>query len=117
MNSFSPLTMYLSPRSSAVVRNAVKVRTGTGFGQRECGQSIAAAAKSAGIVASVLIAKRPTGSTAPIQPCTLANPAIVGSCSAILVRNGAKYAKRCPAAPVLLIDEQTPVAGVAQTLP
>ena len=114
INSFSPLTINSLPRSSARVRSAVRSDPAQG--------SVSANAESRSPLASrgrnrCFCSGLPnvrTGSTAPMQPCTLASPATVGSSVAIRARNGANARNGAPMPPYSLIDQETPIARCRQ---
>ena len=55
-----------------------------------------------------------SGSTAPMHPWTDASPARLGSIVAIWVRNRANDANEAPPPPYFGVDQQPPVAGLAQ---
>ena len=114
MNSFSPLTTYSSPSSRRVVLQGRQVGAGTGLGERERGKPFAAGQIAADSALSArALPKVRSGSTAPMQPCTDASPATLGSIVAICVRNRENAANGAPHAAVLGVDQEAPVAGLA----
>ena len=116
MNSFSPLTTYSSPSSSARGPQGGQVRAGAGLGQGEGRQAVRrwpAGARTAAFARRLPNVR--TGSTAPMQPWTRGQAGDrVGSIMAIRVRNGAKRRERSARAAVFAIDQQAPVAGRAE---
>ena len=99
MNSFSPLTTYSSPTSSARVRRAVRSEPAPGSvrAKPESRSPLASRGRNRRFCSGVPNDR--TGSTAPMQPWTEARPATVGSTVAIRVRNGAKAENGAPPPP------------------
>ncbi len=101
MNNFSPVTSKSSPTGVAVVRSAVRSEPAPGSVSAKPDSDWPLASRGRKRAFCSALPKLRTGSTAPMQPCTDARPAIIASCTATRVRKCVKRANGAPWPPYL----------------